>query len=38
LYVSAVLSVWSAVTYTQGFIAALASKTEEVSDDDHDHR
>lgn len=32
LYVSAVLSVWSAVTYTQGFIAALASQTEEVGD------
>lgn len=33
LYTSAVLSVWSAVTYTQGFIAALAGKTEEVGDD-----
>jgi CDP-diacylglycerol--glycerol-3-phosphate 3-phosphatidyltransferase len=33
LYVSAVLSVVSAVTYTRGFIAALAGKTEEVGDD-----
>jgi CDP-diacylglycerol--glycerol-3-phosphate 3-phosphatidyltransferase len=36
LYVSAVLSVWSAVTYTRGFIDALAAKTEEVSVDDDD--
>ncbi|PRP93044.1 CDP-diacylglycerol--glycerol-3-phosphate 3-phosphatidyltransferase [Enhygromyxa salina] len=36
LYVSAVLSVWSAVTYTRGFIAALAGQTEEVSDDDEE--
>ena len=36
LYVSAVLSAWSAVTYTRGFIAALAGKTEEVAVDDDD--
>jgi CDP-diacylglycerol--glycerol-3-phosphate 3-phosphatidyltransferase len=35
LYVSAVLSIWSAVTYTQDFIAALAGQTEEVADDEH---
>lgn len=34
LYVSAVLSIWSAITYTQDFIAALAGQTEEVSDDE----
>lgn len=34
LYVSAVLSIWSAVTYTQDFIAALAGQTEEVADDE----
>jgi CDP-diacylglycerol--glycerol-3-phosphate 3-phosphatidyltransferase len=34
LYVSAVLSVWSAITYTRGFIDALAGQTEEVSDED----
>jgi CDP-diacylglycerol--glycerol-3-phosphate 3-phosphatidyltransferase len=34
LYVSAVLSIWSAITYTQDFIAALATQTEEVADDE----
>jgi CDP-diacylglycerol--glycerol-3-phosphate 3-phosphatidyltransferase len=38
LYVSAVLSVWSAVMYTKGFIDALAAQTEEVSVDDDDPR
>jgi CDP-diacylglycerol--glycerol-3-phosphate 3-phosphatidyltransferase len=33
LYVSAVLSIWSAVTYTQDFIDALAGQTEEVGED-----
>jgi CDP-diacylglycerol--glycerol-3-phosphate 3-phosphatidyltransferase len=36
LYVSAVLSVWSAVTYTRGFIAALAGQTEEVGEGEGD--
>ena len=38
LYTSAVLSVWSAVTYTRGFIAALANKPEEIADADADER
>jgi CDP-diacylglycerol--glycerol-3-phosphate 3-phosphatidyltransferase len=37
LYVSAVLSVWSAVSYTRGFIAALASQTEEFGEDGDGH-
>jgi CDP-diacylglycerol--glycerol-3-phosphate 3-phosphatidyltransferase len=36
LYVSGVLSIWSAVTYTQDFIDALAGQTEEVGDDSSD--
>lgn len=36
LYVSAVLSVWSAISYTRGFIQALAEQTEEVRDEDAD--
>ncbi|MFO7563354.1 MAG: CDP-diacylglycerol--glycerol-3-phosphate 3-phosphatidyltransferase [Enhygromyxa sp.] len=36
LYISAVLSVWSAITYTQGFMAALAGKTEEVEGSSED--
>ena len=33
LYVSAVLSVWSAISYTRGFIAALAEQDEKVGDE-----
>ena len=34
LYISALLSVTSAISYTRGFIAALADKTEDVDDDE----
>jgi CDP-diacylglycerol--glycerol-3-phosphate 3-phosphatidyltransferase len=36
LYVSGVLSIWSAVTYTQDFMDALAGQTEEVGEESSD--